>query len=57
VLTRCSVPPQLLVLGARQGLPPLGPMDVVVARSRAARGHPAVEAMHRAVVEQLARPG
>lgn len=56
VLTRCSVPPHLQVLGARQGLPALAPMEVVVVRSRAARGNPAVEAMHQAVVDQLARP-
>ena len=36
VLTRCSVPPGLVVLGEKQGLPPLSTMEVAVLRSNLA---------------------
>ncbi len=55
VLTRCSVPPGLEVLGERHGLPPLGRMEVAVLRSKASRRNPAVDALHALVVQTLAR--
>lgn len=53
VLTRCSVPPGLEVLGERQGLPPLGTMEVAVLRSKASRSNPAVDALHALAVQTL----
>jgi DNA-binding transcriptional LysR family regulator len=57
VLTRCSVPPGLLVLGERQGLPALGSMQVALLRSRASRASPAADAMAQEVLRTLARAG
>lgn len=57
VLTRCSVPPGLVVLGERHGLPPLPAMQVVVLRSKASRGVPAVDALEQQVLQTLRRPG
>lgn len=54
VLTRCSVPPTLEVLGERHGLPPLGTMEVAVLRSKASRSNPAVDALHALAVQTLA---
>lgn len=54
VLTRCSVPPTLEVLGERHGLPPLGTMEVAVLRSKASRSSPAVDALHTLAVQTLA---
>lgn len=53
VLTRCSVPPGLLVLQERHGLPPLGAMEVAAVRSRQAVGTPAVEALHEQMLRTL----
>lgn len=53
VLTRCSVPPGLLVLGERHGLPPLPAMQVAVLRSRASRGSAVVDALEQQVLQTL----
>lgn len=55
VLTRCSVPPGLLVLNERHGLPPLGAMEVAAIRSAASRGSPAIDALHEQMLRTLAR--
>ncbi len=55
VLTRCSVPPGLLVLDARHGLPALPDMEVALIRSRAAAGSAAADAMQAEVMQTLAR--
>lgn len=52
-LTQCSAPPHLQVLGADHGLGPLGPMSVAAYRSRASRGAPAVDGLHRLLVQTL----
>ncbi len=56
VLTRCSVPPDLLVLQQKHGLPALGAMQVAVIRSKASKGHGAVDAMHTQMLQTLSRP-
>ena len=53
VLTQCSAPAHLQVLGAEHGLGPLAPMAVAAYRSRASRGAPAVDALHRVLVQTL----
>lgn len=53
VLTRCSVPPGLLVLGERHGLPPLPSMDVAVVRSKASRASAAADALEQQVLQTL----
>lgn len=53
VLTRCSVPPGLQILDARQKLPPLPPVEVAVVRSKASHGAPAADAMHEQIVRTL----
>ena len=55
VLTRCSVPASLQVLGERAGLPSLPSMDVALVRSRASRGLPAVDALHADMLRILRR--
>lgn len=55
VLTRCSVPPHLAVLGGAEGLPPLGAMQVVVARAKKRGDDEAVAALEATVLQQLAR--
>lgn len=52
-LTQCSAPPHLQVLGPEHGLGPLAPMAVAAYRSRASRGSPAVDALHRVLVQTL----
>lgn len=56
VLTRCSAPPHLMILGERQGLPPLDAMAVAVYRSKASRTNPAVDALHELVLQTLSKP-
>jgi DNA-binding transcriptional LysR family regulator len=56
VLTRCSVPASLLVLGERHGLPALGAMEVAVLRSKASRGWPAADALEQLMVSTLRQP-
>ena len=55
VLTRCSVPTHLLVLGPKQGLPALKSVNVVAVRSKASAGNPVVDAMYDTVVQTLRR--
>lgn len=58
VLTRCSVPADLLVLDERHGLPPLTAMAVAVLRSRASARSAAVDALRREMLRTLRRaPG
>ncbi|MDG5976282.1 LysR family transcriptional regulator [Hydrogenophaga taeniospiralis CCUG 15921] len=56
VLTRCSAPPHLTVLGERQGLPALGSMAVAAYRSQASRHLPAVDALFAQMVQTLGKP-
>jgi len=56
VLTRCSVPDDLLVLDARHGLPPLSTMEVAVLRSKASIHSAAVDAVHEEALTVLRRP-
>lgn len=53
VLTQCSAPPHLQILGAEQGLGPLAPMEVAVYRSTASKGSKAVDRLHRMLVQTL----
>lgn len=57
VLTQCSAPPHLQVLGAEQGLGPLTPMEVGVYRSRESRGNKAVDSLHDLLVKTLRQAG
>lgn len=57
VLTQCSVPPGLLVLGERQGLAPLPAMAVAALRSPASLRSPAVDALHAQMLDTLRAPG
>lgn len=57
VLTRCSVPVGLTILGEKQGLPPLPSMDVALLRSKASRASPAVDALERQMLGTLSAPG
>lgn len=57
VLTACSVPPGLLVLHGRQGLPELPALEVAAVRSKASLRSAAVEAMHEQVLRTLGRRG
>ncbi len=54
VLTRCSVPPGLQILGDKQGLPPLPTMAVALLRSRASRASAAADAMQELALRTLA---
>jgi len=53
VLTRCSVPAHLQVLGERHGLPPLGSMEVAVLRGKGSKGNEAVDALERQMLQTL----
>ena len=53
VLTQCSAPAHLQVLGAEHGLGPLGPMVVALYRSRASRGSKAVDSLQRLLLATL----
>ncbi|MEB6592201.1 MULTISPECIES: LysR family transcriptional regulator [Pseudomonas] len=53
VLTRCSVPMHLQILGAAHGLRPLEPMNVAVYRSKASQGSNAVDGLRRFIVQSL----
>ncbi|KQW75217.1 LysR family transcriptional regulator [Methylibium sp. Root1272] len=55
VLTRCSVPPGLLVLQARHGLPALPAIEVSLVRSKASQRSAAAEALHEQVLRTLRR--
>lgn len=53
VLTQCSVPEGLDVLGRQHGLGPLDPMQVAVHRSKASRSEKAVDMLHSLLVRTL----
>lgn len=53
VLTQCSAPAQLQILGSEQGLGPLEPMEVAVYRSRASSGSRAVDSLHNLLIKTL----
>jgi DNA-binding transcriptional LysR family regulator len=53
VLTQCSAPPHLQVLGAEHGLGPLQPMEVAVYRSQASKGNKAVDSLQQMLVQTL----
>ncbi len=53
VLTQCSAPPHLQVLGSQHGLGPLEPMEVAVYRSRGSRGSKAVDSLYSLLVNTL----
>ena len=57
VLTQCSAPPHLQVLGAEQGLGPLEPMQVAVYRSPASKGNKAVDSLQQMLVQTLRQAG
>lgn len=56
VLTRCSVPAGLTILGEKQGLPPLPSMDVALLRSKDSRGSAAVDALQQLMLSTLGGP-
>jgi DNA-binding transcriptional LysR family regulator len=53
VLTQCSAPAHLQVLGLEHGLGPLEPMEVAVYRSQASKGNQAVDSLQRMLVQTL----
>ena len=53
VLTQCSAPSHLQVLGSAHGLGPLAPMEVAVYRSRASKGNAAVESLRSVLIQTL----
>ncbi len=53
VLTQCSAPPHLQILGGEQGLGPLEPMEVAVYRSRASHGSKAVDSLYSLLIRTL----
>lgn len=53
VLTQCSVPPHLQILGSQHGLGPLEPMQVAVYRSKGSRGSKAVDSLYSLLVNTL----
>lgn len=53
VLTQCSAPAHLEVLGSEHGLGPLEPMEVSVYRSRASQGSKAVDSLHSLLIKTL----
>lgn len=57
VLTQCSAPAHLQVLGLEHGLGPLEPMQVAVVRSRASQNDAAVDSLHRMLVQTLRQAG
>ncbi len=53
VLTQCSAPAHLQLLGAEHGLGPLAPMEVAVYRSQASKGNKAVDSLQRMLLQTL----
>lgn len=53
VLTQCSVPPHLQVLGSEHLLGPLEPMEVALFRSRASQGSSAVDSLYDLLIRTL----
>ena len=56
-LTLCSMPEQLMRLGAEHGLGPLEPMQVAVYRSRQSSSSEAVNSLHALIVRTLRQSG
>lgn len=57
VLTQCSAPDHLQILGSDHGLGPLEPMEVAVYRSRASQGSKAVDSLHSLLIKTLRLSG
>lgn len=59
VLTQCSAPSHLEILGTEHGLGPLAPMEVAVYRSTASRGSKAVDSLYNLLIKtlRLSTPG
>jgi DNA-binding transcriptional LysR family regulator len=53
VLTRCSAPDHLEILGAEHGMGPLEPMEVAVYRSRASLGSKPVDSLYSLLIKTL----
>lgn len=53
VLTRCSAPEHLEILGVEHGLGPLEPMEVAVYRSRASLGSKPVDSLYNLLIKTL----
>ncbi|MHA6495416.1 LysR family transcriptional regulator [Pseudomonas borbori] len=53
VLTQCSAPAHLQILGREHGLGPLEPMEVAVYRSAASMGSKAVDSLHDLLLKTL----
>lgn len=53
VLTQCSAPSHLEILGGKQGLGPLDPMEVAAYRSPASQGAEAVDSLYQLMVRTL----
>lgn len=53
VLTQCSAPAHLDILGSEHGLGPLEPMEVSVYRSRASQGSKAVDSLYGLLIRTL----
>jgi DNA-binding transcriptional LysR family regulator len=53
VLTQCSAPANLEILGSEHGLGPLEPMEVSVYRSRTSQGSAAVDSLHNLLIKTL----
>lgn len=53
VLTQCSAPAHLEILGSDHGLGPLEPMEVAVYRSRASQGSKAVDSLYSLLIRTL----
>lgn len=57
VLTRCSAPDHLEILGREHGLGPLEPMEVAVYRSRASQGSKPVDSLYGLLIKTLRMAG
>lgn len=57
VLTQCSAPAHLPMLGPEQGLGPLEPMQLAVYRRPASRGSKAVDSLQRMLLQTLRHAG
>lgn len=57
VLTQCSAPAHLQILGSEHGLGPLEPMEVAVYRSRTSQGSKAVDSLQSLLIKTLRLSG
>ena len=53
IVTQCSAPPHLKILGAEHGFGPLEPMQVSVYRSTASRGAKAIDHLYELLIKTL----